>query len=912
MFESIENGLRGERRRDGLGARTPEVRPAAVVDRASTHSASASREGAGKLLALLSAARGLSRIHLAGIQGSDRARAVGALTAQCLSDLGPLYTKLGQVISTRADLFPPDFVEQLAWLRDDCAPSSTQYVLGRVRAALGGPVSSLFESFDETPLACASIAQVHRGVTRDGRVLALKVVKQHVAKQLEGDLLLLERLLRVLERVVPALREFRAHAHFAEIARLLKAQASMQREAANQAELHARLLGHPFIRIPQVLAEHSSDDVLVMEFVDGIRGKDFARVRVPARTLARRFQHAIYSMVYSHGVFHADPHPGNVIFSEDGTISFVDFGVVGRLTEDEKWALSSFYFACSRKDWPRACERFLRHFVDGVQLSEPRRDEFFASFVGVLRRHLEHERSRWSTIAFVKDGQAVLRQFGARYTARFSHVALAFLTGEGFLSQIDPDIDIWENARLFTDRASPYMSDAVRARFDQEFATTQPGSKLLKERAQHVLVAPTHLDRYYFPSQYPLFVRRARGCTFIDEDGNEYIDLSSGYGPHLLGYGHPAIQEGITAGLEAGAVNAIGCQAEVELAEAITSALPGSERAVLSNSGTEAVLQAIRLCRAARGRERVAKFEGHYHGFSDHGLVSSWFRFSGPAQTPTAIAMPGVHRKAVDDTLVLPYGQDAALEAIEQQADTLACVICEPLQSALASSDPEFLAKLRKLCSRVGVPLIFDEVVSGFRVAYGGMQNRLGIVPDLTVLGKVIGGGLPCGAVAGRAELIELCKSSGDPFIDFEQKAFLGGTMSGNSLTCAAGVAMLRYLAGHPEVYQHLERLTAKLTLGLRDAATAQGVHCFVRGYASIFSLTFAHRDSRSVREQHAASNYKANIALAYYMRRFGVYMPELHTMLLNAAHDDRAIERVVQAFAGSLAQMTKDGFFTN
>jgi len=848
---------------------------------------------------------------MSGLRGDARTRALGALLAQSLSDLGPLYTKLGQILSTRADLFPPELVEQLAWLQDDCAPSRGEYVLGRVRAALGVPLDSVFVEFGIAPVACASVAQVHRAVSRDGRVLAVKVIKENVAKQLERDLKLLERLLRGLQHVLPALREFRVHAHFVEIANLLKPQADLATEAANQSELRERLLGHPFIRIPAVLSEYSSSDVLVMEFVGGIRGKDFEQVRVAKSVLARRFQHAIYSMLYSHGIFHADPHPGNVFFSEHGQISFVDFGLVGRLSEDEKWALSSFYFACSRKDWPRACERFLCYFVDGVERVTARRAQFFESFSRVLRRHLDLERNRWSTVAFVRDGQEVLRNFGARYTSRFSQVALAFLTGEGFLSQIDPAIDIWENARVFTDRASPYMSDAVRDRFDVEFAEKQPGSKAPQERAGQVLVAPTHLDRYYFPSQYPLFVKRAHGCRFQDQDGTDYIDLTSGYGPHLLGYGHPAITNAVREALDAGAVNAIGSEAEVALAEAIAAALPSCEKVVLSNSGTEAALQAIRLCRAACRKERVAKFEGHYHGFSDHGLVSSWFRFSGPAAAPSAIAMPGVHRQAVADTLVLPYGQQAAFSLIEEHADSLACVLCEPLQSALARCDASFLRELRKLCSNLSIPLVFDEVVSGFRVAYGGMQNSLGIVPDLTVLGKVIGGGLPCGAVAGRRELIDLCKSSSDPFIDFEQKAFLGGTMSGNSLTCAAGVGMLQHLARHPEVYERLERLTEKLTLGLRGAAAERAVDCFVRGYRSIFSLTFAHRESRSVREQHSASNYKANIGLAYYMRRFGVYMPELHTMLLNAAHDDAAIDCVIEAFSRSLEEMTRDGFFT-
>jgi glutamate-1-semialdehyde 2,1-aminomutase len=307
---------------------------------------------------------------------------------------------------------------------------------------------------------------------------------------------------------------------------------------------------------------------------------------------------------------------------------------------------------------------------------------------------------------------------------------------------------------------------------------------------------------------------------------------------------------------------------------------------------------------------RVAKFEGHYHGFSDQGLVSSWFRFSGPPEAPVPYSTPGVHPRTTAETLVLPFGRRIALEHIRREAAELACVICEPFSAALAATDREFLQELRVLCSELCIPLVFDEVVSGFRVGFRGMQGEIDIFPDLTVLGKIIGGGLPCGAVAGSAKLVEGCKSTGDPFVDCESKAFLGGTMSGNSASCTVGAAVLTYLKNHPEVYAHLDAMTIRLSDGLTSAARAQGVGYFVRGRGSIFSMTFAHKTSASVREQHAASDYKANISLAYYMRRHGVYMPELHTMLLNAAHDPPAIDAVVRAFELSLKEMKQDGFF--
>jgi glutamate-1-semialdehyde 2,1-aminomutase len=261
------------------------------------------------------------------------------------------------------------------------------------------------------------------------------------------------------------------------------------------------------------------------------------------------------------------------------------------------------------------------------------------------------------------------------------------------------------------------------------------------------------------------------------------------------------------------------------------------------------------------------------------------------------------------DTLVLQYGTPESLALIEQHADKLACVICEPMPTLLADYDHEFLELLRQKCDASGVPLVFDEVVSGFRVDFGGVQTRTGISPDLTVLGKIIGGGLPCGAVVGKQSLMDMAKSSGDPFIDYENKTFVGGTMSGNSISCAAGYAMISYLRDHKEIYDDLERKTEWLLTEMRAVARKHGIQFFIKGRCSVFSMSFAHSVARTVREQ-GGSHYKANLALAYSMRARGVYMPELHTMLLSAAHTEADLEKVVRAFDSSLEEMISDGFF--
>jgi len=210
------------------------------------------------------------------------------------------------------------------------------------------------------------------------------------------------------------------------------------------------------------------------------------------------------------------------------------------------------------------------------------------------------------------------------------------------------------------------------------------------------------------------------------------------------------------------------------------------------------------------------------------------------------------------------------------------------------------------------VPLIFDEIVTGFRVAYGGVQTLTQVIPDLTCLGKVIGGGLPCGAVAGRAELLELIKGSGDPFFDYERRTFVGGTMSGNSIVCSAGHAAIAHLGSHPEIYDELEQKTQWLVRGLAESAAARDLPFFVRGTRSVFSMRFADAGAQTVREHQAGSHFKANVALAYYMRRHGVYMPELHTMMLNAAHTPADLDGVIDAFSASLGDMCADGFFVS
>ena len=847
--------------------------------------------------------------------GTDRNVRLAIHLKKYLLRMGPLYIKAGQVLGTQSGLLSKEATDEFRSFFADLPPMSERALRQVLGDDLPRPAEEIFESFDWQPIAVGSVAQVHRATLRGDaqQTVAVKVVKAGVRERLAASSWVLGRLLVVGHWLVPRLRKFELPALFAELKPILVGQCDMRQEAERQREVTENFRDHPFLRVPEVHLDLSGESVLVMQYMDGDRGYDFERMERSLRIqLASRLQDIFNCMVYFHGLFHVDPHPGNIMFGTAGEIILLDFGLVGRLTEDDKWNLAAFYYACVRQQWELGVERYTRAFVEDPQILAAAGTTYTDELEAILKRHFRDETSQWSTVAFFDDATKLLRRYGARASTRFSLLALSLLTGEGFVSQVDPDIDIWNNARRFTDRFSPYLSDELKKQFDVEIGDRIPESLAMKESASNYLVAPTHLDRFFLPSTFPLIIREAYGSKILDVDGNEYIDLSGGYGPHILGYAHPCIIEATQRAMAAGAVNALGSPSELKLAQQISEAFGTNRKVVFCNSGTEAVQIALRMARARTGRQRVAKFEGHYHGFSDQGMISSWFRYSGDADAPAAIAnSAGVQRSVVDETLVLQYGDLSSIDRIRRHADELACVILEPMPAALAQYDRAFLQALRETCTRHGIQLIFDEVVSGFRVHYGGVQHLVDVEPDLTCLGKIIGGGLPCGAVLGRPDIVDMARTTRDPFLDVETRAFVGGTMSGNSITAAAGSAALSYLKENPDIYSELRRKTQWLTRQMKSTATQLGVPCIVKANSAIFSVTFGYATPRIVRDRLAGSNIKANLALAYYLRAHGVYMPELHTMMLSAAHSDADLARIADAFGQSVARMVTDGFFT-
>ena len=315
----------------------------------------------------------------------------------------------------------------------------------------------------------------------------------------------------------------------------------------------------------------------------------------------------------------------------------------------------------------------------------------------------------------------------------------------------------------------------------------------------------------------PLFITRGQGSRIYDADGNEYIDYVGSWGPLLLGHAHPEIVSAVAEALAAGTSFGAPTEREIELAELISEIVPSIEMVRLVNSGTEATMSAIRVARGFTGRDLIVKFEGCYHGHVDSLLVKAG---SGVA-TLGLPDSPGVPKSFSDTTIALPFNAPDALdEAFRAHGEHIAAVIVEPVVGNMGCVPPApgFLQNLRETTARYGALLILDEVMTGFRVALGGAQQLYGIRPDLTTLGKVIGGGLPIGAYGGRADIMSRVAPAGP--------IYQAGTLSGNPLAVAAGLAMLRHLKSHPETYAQLDARTA--TICAARTARDHGESCGV------------------------------------------------------------------------------------
>jgi glutamate-1-semialdehyde 2,1-aminomutase len=412
---------------------------------------------------------------------------------------------------------------------------------------------------------------------------------------------------------------------------------------------------------------------------------------------------------------------------------------------------------------------------------------------------------------------------------------------------------------------------------------TRARSEAVFERAQKVIPGGVNSPVRAFRGVggHPPFIARGKGARLFDIDGNEYIDYVGSWGPLLLGHCHPAIMDAVRHALENGSSFGAPTEREVEMAEAIRDAVPSMEMVRLVNSGTEATMSAIRVARGFTGRDLTVKFEGCYHGHVDSLLVKA-----GSGLATLGIAdTPGVPQSFIDTTLALPFNSvDAVEAAFHTHGERIASVIVEPVVGNMGCVPPQpgFLEALREITARHGALLILDEVMTGFRVAFGGAQQRYGIRPDMTTLGKVIGGGLPIGAYGGRADIMRRVAPAGP--------IYQAGTLSGNPLAVAAGLAMLRHLKAHPEIYDELESKSAAI-------ASAAPASITVNRVGSMFTWFFT---DRPVTDYDSAKRSDTAGFAAFHrgMLEQGIYLPpsQFEAAFVSAAHTDEDIRKTVQA----------------
>jgi glutamate-1-semialdehyde 2,1-aminomutase len=391
----------------------------------------------------------------------------------------------------------------------------------------------------------------------------------------------------------------------------------------------------------------------------------------------------------------------------------------------------------------------------------------------------------------------------------------------------------------------------------------------------------------------PIFMRKGEGAYLWDVDGNRYIDYIGSWGPHILGHRHPAIVDAITRALELGTSFGAPTELESELAELVVAAVPSIEKVRMVNSGTEAAMSAVRVARGFTKRDKIVKFAGCYHGHVDSLLVKA-----GSAATTLGVpSSPGVPYGATADTLVLEYNDLAEVEAtFHRQAHEIAAVVLEPVvgNMGLVLPEPGFLEGLRALCTKHGSLLVFDEVMTGFRVAFGGVQERLGVIPDMTILGKIIGGGMPVGAYGGRADVMDVVSPVGP--------VYQAGTLSGNPLAMSCGIATLGTLKT-TNPYPRLEQLGERLLKGLMLASQDAGVPVHGARMGSMLTLFF--NTERVTNYTLAAKSDTKRFAKFFWgLIDRGIYFPcsQYEALFISSTHTDADIDATIQAARESLA----------
>ncbi|HEY8513644.1 MAG TPA: glutamate-1-semialdehyde 2,1-aminomutase [Cyclobacteriaceae bacterium] len=420
-------------------------------------------------------------------------------------------------------------------------------------------------------------------------------------------------------------------------------------------------------------------------------------------------------------------------------------------------------------------------------------------------------------------------------------------------------------------------------------------SKSLFDRAQQFIPGGVNSPVRAFRAVggTPVFIRSANGAYLYDEDGNRYVDLINSWGPMILGHANPEVENAVIEAVRMS--SSFGCPTarEVEMAELICSMVPSIEKVRMVNSGTEATMSAVRLARGYTGRRKFIKMEGCYHGHGDSFLIAA----GSGALTFGTPDSPGVTPGTAADTLVAPFNDINAIKGfIQKYPDDIAAIILEPVVGNMGCVPPHptYLRDLRALCDQHGIVLIFDEVMTGFRLAPGGAQELYGVEPDLTTLGKIIGGGLPVGAYGGKAKIMDFVSPAGP--------VYQAGTLSGNPLAMAAGLAMLKYLKHNGSIYKQLNETTARLVDGLKAVAREEGVSVTVNSVGSMFTLFFTDKEVTDLATARTSDTARFG-RYFHAMLREGVYLApsQFEAMFISTAITMDIVDHVVEAHRKAL-----------
>lgn len=442
----------------------------------------------------------------------------------------------------------------------------------------------------------------------------------------------------------------------------------------------------------------------------------------------------------------------------------------------------------------------------------------------------------------------------------------------------------------------------------QYMSRTKKSKELYEEARQHLAGGVAGNGTYKRP--YPLYIKEAKGTKIIDVDGNEYVDLLSGGGPAILGHSPAPVMEAVERQLKRGTVTMVPYENLIELARKITQHMLGMEMLRFSGTGSEAVHMALRVARAYTGRERTAKFEGNYHGQEDNETISGGV-FSGTEDWPKPVPYcAGIPKSTLKDTLILPFNNtEATVSLIKKHAKELAAVVVEPVAGTFLGGLPAekpFVEAVRKVTEEKGILLIFDEVITGFRLGLSGAISISGVVPDLRALGKMIGGGFPVGAYGGRRDIMEKVVTPPlDPSSpEAKQKIWQSGTFSGNPVSVTAGLATIKELE-KPGFYERINGYGERIRNGWKKMGADLGLDLQIVGIASIFALFFSSYPIKSIRD---TTRCDVDAARAFFLGLLanGVHVPSLHLGFTNGAQTDADIDKVLKVSEYVLSEIKK------